>query len=247
MATPAHKSQLMDAEALKQWILRRLGAPFLKVELTADNLEDAVENARRWFVAKKGVTRFYTLPIQSGNDYDLLDDVDTVTDVVFTSSALDLTLVFSPFVLIDEKVPYDVFAAPSSGGLYSSLVQTLQYIDMGKRILSAEADWRQEGRKLYIMPASRPDYASNLLVEYKANSVTIEQLNERDHDLIKRFSLAQAKLDVGRVRSKYDTFSTAQGSSTMDGLTLLDEARTELEKLEEEISASAYPMPFMVG
>jgi hypothetical protein len=52
---------------------------------------------------------------------------------------------------------------------------------------------------------------------------------------------------VGRVRSKYDSFPTAQGTSIVDGPTLLDEARTEMELLEEEISLSGFPMMPVVG
>jgi hypothetical protein len=236
----------MDADALGQWILRRLGAPFLKVELTQDHLDDCVEDARRWFVAKKGVTKFYQTNVLDGvTEYILPSDVDTVTDLMFAGSSLDLSLVFSPFILIDDKVPYDVFAAPSSMGLYSSFTQTLMYIDMAKKVLSADEDWRHEGRKLYITP--RPKNATYMIVEYKANMVTIEHLGERDHDLIKRFALAKAKEIVGRVRSKYDSFPTAQGSAGLDGPTLLDEARTELELLEEEIALSGFPMMPVVG
>lgn len=246
MADPAYQSQLMDADALGQWILRRLGAPFLKVELTQDHLDDCIEDAKRWFVAKKGVTKFWQTPIPDGStEFVLPNDVDTVTDIMFPVNRMDLSLVFSPFILIDEKVPYDVFAAPSSMGLYSSFVQTLQYIETAKRVLSADTDWRQEGRKLYISPI--PQNATNLLVEYKANTVTIEQLTERDHDLIKRFALARAKQIVGRVRSKYDSFPTAQGTALADGNTLIDEARMEMELLEEEIALSGFPMMPVVG
>jgi len=237
---------LMDADAIGQWILRRLGAPFLKVELTQDHLDDALEDAKRWFAAKKGVTKLHQTPLSANVvEYVLPNDVDTVTDIMFTANPLDMSLVFSPFILIDDKVPYDVFAAPTSMGLYSSFTQTLQYIEMGKRILGAEQNWRQEGRKLYISP--RPSNATNLLVEYKANSVTVEHLNERDHDLVKRFALARAKAVVGRVRSKYDSFPTAQGTAGLDGPTLLDESRMEMEKLEEEIIDSAFPMMPMMG
>lgn len=246
MADLAYQSQLMDADAVAQWILRRLGAPFLKVELTQDHLDDALEDARRWFVAKKGVTKYWqTHASASVTEYILPNDADTVTNVMFSANPLDLSLVFSPFLLIDETIPYDVFAAPSSGGLYSSFTQTLQYIEMGKRILGVEEDWFQTGRKLNIVPRARNE--AYLIVEYKANTITVEQLSERDHDLVKRFALARAKNVVGRVRSKYDSFPTAQGTAGLDGPTLLDESRMELEKLEEEIIDSAFPMMPMMG
>jgi hypothetical protein len=242
----APNSGLMDEAALKQWILRRLGSPFLKVELTDDHLKDAIENARRWFSAKKGYKVQAIINIQAGQtEYDLPDSIDSVTDIAFPMPAMDISLVFAPFTMLDDKVPYDVFAAPNSGGLYSSLVQTLQYVETAKRILGAEPDWRQDGRKLYIFPI--PKYVAGMRVEGKAGTFTIEQLSERDHDILKRYALAWAKHDLGRVRSKYDSFPTAQGNATLDGDKLLEEARTEMEALDEELALSGFPMGFLVG
>jgi hypothetical protein len=242
----ASNSGLMDEAALKKWILRRLGAPFLKIELTDENLTDAVENARRWFAAKKGVQKTIGISVQAGQtEYELPDVVDTVEDIAFATPAMDISLVFSPFTLIDDKVPYDVFAAPHSIGLYSSYTQTLQYVEMAKRILGAEPDWRQEGRTLYVFPI--PKNSSMILINYKSSQITIEQLNQRDHDLLKRYALACAKEDVGRVRSKYSDFPTAQGAANLDGERLLEEAALAKEALDEELSLSSFPMGFMVG
>lgn len=239
-------ADLLNAEQLRKWILRRLGAPLLKVELTEDHLCDEVDDARHWFSAKKGVKRQALITFEYGKvDYALPDEVDTVLDVAFPVSPLDLSLVFSPFVMIDEKVPYDVFAAPSSAGIYSSFTQTLQYIEMAKRVLSAEADWRQEGRTLFVFPVPRT--SGQVLIDYKSNVFTIEQLNERDHDILKRYALAKAKEDLGRIRSKYDSYPTAQGTTSLDGERLLEEAQRDIEALDEEIALSAFPIPFLVG
>jgi hypothetical protein len=186
------------------------------------------------------------LPVQDGvTDYNLPDDVDTVTDVIFTVAPFDFSLIFNPFGLLDDQVPYDVFAAPGSAGLYSTLTQVRQYTEMAKRVLGAEPDWNQYNRTLNIFPL--PKHTANVLVEYKTNTFDIQQLNERDHDLVKRYALAWTKKMVGRIRSKYDSFPTAQGSANLDGITLLDEAREEIEKLEEEIFDSAMPIHFIAG
>ena len=241
-----HNSQLMDEAQLKEWILRQMGAPLIKVEVTKEHLCDSVENAMRWFVAKKGMVKYVVIRVQDGRtDYCLPDDVDTVLDVVFSVNPMDISLIFSPFIVQDENVPYDVFAAPQSAGLYSSFVQSLQYVETAKRILGAEPDWRQENRTLHIFPL--PKNASAVIVEYKTNTFDINQLNERDHDLVKRYALAWTKRTVGRIRSKYDGFPSAQGQAQLDGRELLEESREEMSELEEEIAASAMPMHFIAG
>lgn len=241
----AHVSLMTEAE-LKDWILRRLGAPFLKVELTQGHLDDIVEESLRWFSAKKGLVKLSLLTTQAGvTEYDLPHDADMILNVNFSLSPLDIAMVYEPYLLEGDSLPFDVFASPESGGLYSSLVQSLQYIETAKRVLGGEPEWRQIGRKLRIWPA--PKQGSSVMLEYKSNHITLQDLSERDHDLIKRFALAQAKEDVARVRSKYDSYPTAQGSVSLDGDRLFDEAQREKEKLEEEIFDSAMPMAFITG
>ncbi len=236
----------MDEAQLKQWILRRLGAPFWKIELSEDHLNDAVEFSRRWFSAKKGVKQLTYLPQYTNVPvYELPDTVDIVLDVSFQVNPMDISLVFSPYILQDEKVPYDVFAAPSAAGIYSSYTQTIQYIEMAKRILNAEPDWRQEGRVLYVFPVPKRD--GYMAVESKTHNFTIEHLQERDHDLVKRYALAKAKLDLVETRGKYSEFPGAQGPTNLNWPRLLEEANKEIELLEKEISQSAYPMGFMHG
>lgn len=235
-----------NTEELKQWILRRLGAPFLKVELCEDHLDDEVKQALQWFAAKKGMVKQMVIPVNSGQtEYPLPDEVDTVLDVAFPVPPMDISMIFSPFILVDEKVPYDVFAAPSSVGLYSSFTQTLQYIEVAKRILGAESEWLQKDRVLHLWPLPKDQAA--VIIDYKPCFVYLDQLNARDYDIVKRYALAEAKLDLGRIRSKYAEYPTAHGTTTLDGERLLEEATSEIEALNEELAQSAYAMGFVTG
>ena len=144
----------MNEEALANWILRRLGGGRLRLELTQDHVCDAIEDARRWFAARKGVKRARLLTITaSQNNYTLPDDVDTVLSCEREATSTDLTLIFTPYSVIDDRVPSDVFGSASSGGLYSMYVQLMQYTEMARQIVSAEPDWRQEDRTLWLFPA----------------------------------------------------------------------------------------------
>jgi len=236
---------MTEAELCK-WMLRRLGAPLVKVEVTQAMLQDAIDYARHWFAAKKGVKKQMIMPMMSGQvEYNLPDIVDTVLDVAFPVAPMDISMVFSPFILLDDKVPYDVFAAPQSAGLYSSFTQTLQYIETAKRILGAEPDWRQEGRKLYIFPIPKND--AGLWIDFKSNNFTVEQLNERDHDLVKRYALAKLKLDLAEVRGKHGENPGAAGNISLNAANLQQTAMAELEKLDQEIILSGFPMGFLKG
>lgn len=237
---------LLNDDQLCQWILRRLGAPIVKVELTQEHLDDALNNARQWFAGHKGLVRYWQTYTSGGqNEFALPADAITVTDVVFTSAKIDLTLLAVPWLLPDQQIPYNIFATPGSGGFYSNYAQMQQTIETSKRILGIEQDWRQEGRTLYIFPT--PTSSHPLLVQYTTHDITIADLTDRDHELIKKWSLACAKEDLGRIRSKYGEMPGANGSANLDGATLLEEARNEKEKLEEEIDQLGYPMGVLIG
>jgi len=246
VCAPAYQ-QLMNEEALRQWILRRLGGLVQKVELCEEHVDDAIEQARRWFAAKKGVKKIFAIAgLPNVVEYTLDCEIDVVLEVAFAESKNDLSLVYSPFTLPDEAIPYSVFATGGvSGGIYSDYVQTLQYVEMAKRILSADLDWRQEGRKLMISPP--PSVSKAILLEAKVHTVQIEMLSERDHDLLKRYALACAREDLSWIRGKFDSYPGAQGTVQLDAAVLLQNAQDAKEKLEEEIAGSAGPMGFVSG
>lgn len=240
---------LMNEAEMRQWVLRRLGAPLHKVELCEEHVTDAVEQARRWFSAKKGQKKqVYVSVLSSKVEYDLdaIDpQIDTILDVAFTQQKLDLSLIFSPFTLLEEKIPYDVFASGASGGLYSSYLQSLQYIEMAKRILGADFEWRQDQRTLRISPI--PGDARSIIMDVKLHCVKVEDLNERDHDLVKRYALAKAREDLMWILGKYGEFPGAQGTVSLNYAILQEQIQAELEKLEEEIFLSAGPSGFLTG
>lgn len=239
-------NKLMNREELQEWILRRLGAPVWKIELCEQHVVDAIETSVRWFAAKKGVQKLFSEDIVSSQvEYELDCEIDKVLDVAVAQQKLDLSLIFSPFTLLEEKIPYDVFASGGSAGLYSSYVQSLQYIEMAKRILSAEFEWTQVGRSLFIAPP--PADARQMIIWAKINFTQIEELEERDHDLVKRYALAMAMRDIAWIRGKYGDYPGAQGTVTLNWDRQLDWADQEIERLEEEIFNSAYPMGFATG
>lgn len=241
---------LMNEEALKAWILRMLGHPTLQVELTDPHLADAVESARRWFAVEKGVDKKAIVPIVGGVvEYSLPADCVGVMNVVFPLAPFDLSLIYSPFMVADEKIPYDVFASSAMGGLYSTFTQNLQYIEMAKRVLGAEPDFNVDidNMKVVISPMPKVGGGGAFVLEYRSNNFSLETLNEVDHSLVKGYALACAKWTLGRIRSKYDSMAVAGGAVQMDGAVLIAEAKEEIEKLEVKIVGKQGPMVFSVA
>jgi hypothetical protein len=255
--SPSDKS---DADDLGLWILRRLGAPLLKIELTEEHIMDAVAQGLRWFAAKKGFIKVYNLQLQPGvSEYCLPSDIDVVTEVIFPFSNYDMSPNASPWAWAwpneNMMVPYGYgygnagggAVGGETGGYLSSVQQVLQYTETARRIVGADPEWRQEHNKLFILPTRLAPTTPKALVYYTSNTFNLTDLKQRDFDLVRRYALAMAKRDLGRIRSKYDQYPTAQGSTGLDGATLLGEADNEVAILDEEIGQSAMPIGFMVG
>lgn len=218
------------------------------MELDPGHLSDAVNEARRWFSVKKGVEKSTILALLPGQaEYDLPDDCDAVIDCSVQTGLLDIAQVFQPNLLAGELVPYDIFASSAAtGGFYSSLVQIMQSNETARRVIGAEFNWLIRPDRKIIFSGSRWG-AAHVFVEYKAPVGNIEQLSERDHDLIKRYALAWARHMLGTIRSKYDSVPGAQGPARMDGPELKAEAKEDIERLNEEIINTAMPMPIVTG
>lgn len=254
MSTPP----LMEKSDLFIWIARRLGAPIFAVELSECHYQDALDSAYRWFTAKKGYKKTKRVPLLAGvNEYDIPDDVLEIIDVTFPSGKYDqLYGNFIPYILPENTLPIgSLYAYPYvTGGTYSLLVQNMQYREMALRITGNEPDWRQYDRKLTVYPVPGTGYGdSNTVVGemewlYKTNIFALNQLTERDHDLIKRYCLAFAKRDLGTIRTRYGNLPGANGQPVIqNGSQLLQEAEVEFQKLESEIQLSGFPMGFITG
>lgn len=239
---------LLTAAELQQWILVQLGAPVIIVELAEVHLRECVEQAVRWFAAKKGFVRELDVDILANvQEYTLPDDVDQILSVAFTESALDLSLTIAPgFFLPDQQIPYHALAAPQSAGLYSSFTQSLQYIETAKRVLGIELDWEYDpGRRMFrVFPS--PKASGKAVLRYKSRGFTVEQLGERDHEMVKRYALAKAKGILGLIRGKREAIG-ATGAIRLDGAELLSAAEKEIERLDEEILKSGMPMGILTG
>ncbi len=244
---------LLLKEELVQWLTRRLGEPYNKCELTQDHYDDALESALRWFTAKKGLKKTKQVQILAGvNAYDIPDDVDTIIDVTFPTTVGDFSYIYNFGMFPGQSIPANGLTSFGSNSIFSTFVQNIQYIEMAKRIMGTEPDWRQEDRILYIFPIPGNTIDGSIITgtmwwQYKSNDVVLGKLNERDHDLVKRYCLAFCKRDLGMIRDRFGVYPGAQGMVPSDGKRLLQEAEQEFQQIFAEIELSGFPMGFITG
>ena len=254
MADPCTK------DAALGWLARQLGCGSVNIELTEAHLEDAFDDAVRWWVGRRGLKRYAVQTVSSGaQEYTMPVDCDMVLEVWFPGVQLDIIAAVNPYAFIDvDQLPvaYQSITGVPGGSFYGTFMQILQHAETARRVVSSEVAWEYEKdtNLLRIFPKNHSSgtvvarYVSNRLTSETEGDEFCSKILVRDRDIILRYARARAKEMLGRIRGKYtDGWPGAGGKVMMDGDTLLVESQAEIEQLNEEVMGLSDPVPFLTG
>jgi hypothetical protein len=241
----------MRIQEFKTWCRRKLGQDGdcgAKVELTDNQIEQALEDAKEWFNAFVGLYREATVMLSAGiSEYDLhtvSPAIDEITKVWFPQrgTEIDFSVLYPGFLDI-EGIPYR--GSGYWGGIYpqTTVVQTLQTMESMAKILSADLDWEfyrdnmtdPVTRLLRVMSA--PKQGGTAVYRYRVDpkDIKLEHYDARHLWLVREWALAEAKYTLGRIRGKFSSLPAAGGERTLDGDALISEAREDKEKIEAKV------------
>ena len=224
----------LTEDEIKAYVLRRLGSGIIDVELTDLQQNDVIVDTKRWFAFRLGQKRILQIPLTTATNVYVLDpDVIEVLRVFLPTSHF-------PAVDTDDfsytySLLFGQWRSPGASPMpYSDLVQRLQYLNMSKKIFSADREWdyNKDTHELLIMP--RPSIVGNMLVEIWTQNIDTRDLGPEDENLFLRYALAQAKEFLGEIRNKWDSIPMVGGDKGMNGEKLLEEAKEAKEQLEKD-------------
>ena len=221
-------------EEVKAYVVRRLGGGVIDVELTPLHLQDVIDDTRRWFGFRVGQKRVIQIPLTTAtNVYILEPDVTEVLNVYLPTAHF-------PAVDTDDfsytySLLFGQWRSPGASPMpYSDLIQRLQYLNVSKKIFSADREWTydRDTHELLIMP--RPSIVGNMLVNVWTRAVDTRNFSPEDEDLFLRYALAQAREYLGEIRSKWDSMPMVGGDRGLNGEKLLEQAKADKEQLEKD-------------
>lgn len=253
-----------------EWGPRELGCGVTIIELTIKHVEDAFDDAVRWWVGRRGLKKHAVAQTFQGTQtYTAPDDCDEVLEVWFPGVQFDVIAAIEPYAFIDvDMLPaaYQSLTGIPGGSFYGTISQIIAHAETARRIISSEPAWRYfksdlAGTPNQIMIFPRNRIGGVMIIRYISDALVSDDpplpattpinqfriLRVRDRDIILKYYLATLKQKLGRVRSKYSEWPSAGGSKTLDGDTLLAEAQTELAELKEEIMGLSDGVPFLTG
>ena len=247
MAAPQSETEI------KGFISRTLGAPTVAVELTDDQYDDAISEAKFWFMGLIGQMKNKVLTVQpDGGAFDVADDCLSVVECYFDIQRAGLFDQFSWAGVELNPLGFGMYGAYGSygtiGGGYSDIVQSMQYLEQARRILSADRDWEwdYQAKKLRIYPTSG-DIGTNVFVVYMVDEMDLSKVRPYEYRLIRKYALAEAMTTLGNVRSKYADGPSATGSITLNGSDLIANADMIRDTVREQILALRPPANFFTG
>lgn len=251
----------MKLQEFKVWARRKLGQDDscgVKVELTDNQLAQALEDSIEWFNAFVGLHKESSLTFVSDQtEYDLsavTPHIEQVVKVWFPRRAteIDFSVLYPGFLDI-EGIPYGFGTLWGMGYPQTTVVQTLQALESNGKFLSADLDWEFYSdnttvpvtRKLRIMPAPKESGTAIYLYRIDPKDIKLEHYDARYLWIIREWALAEAKYTLGRIRGKYSGGLPAAGGDRMlDGDALIAEAREDKDRLEEKVlDFQGPPMP----
>jgi hypothetical protein len=249
---PLHPVPRLTERDVIERTRRYFGHPLVVVEATEETYADCLEETKEWFIDNWGMMRFRVFNLAPGiREIKMTDDVRQVQEISFEGIRLP-PLVFErdfPFFAnqVNGASPGGVmFSYPT--GLYSGIVQQLQWIEQLKRIFSAESDWEYDPiTRVLRLFGGGPTGENRMMVEYVSNAMQIEELFGEALNTFQRYFRAEVGERLGQIRSKYDAIPVAGGTATLNGGAMLDWAREEKEKLTEWAHNRNYPYRFLTG
>jgi len=234
-------------EQFKQYCLRALGEPLLKVNVSRDQIEDRIDDALRMFLdyhfegveEKWGVYMFTDADIEAGY-IAMPDSVATIVRVSplnglngGTSNAffdVQYQLLQSDF--LNRTGVFSV-----NGGL-SHFQMTRHYLDMLQDILSPEVSfqWNQKTRRLYIQRDLAK--AEGVILHYYTtldytNQDAIESKTLWSDRWLTKYATALIKKQWGENLSKFT--GPLPGGIVVNGDRIISEAQADIDKLEADL------------
>ena len=234
-------------------IMLRLGATGVSVELTPAALEEAVRSALARYRqrSENAVEEGYIfLELQEGKqDYVLPKDVVEVRDIYRRGLGLDNGgTSFDPFSASFTNLYLSDIARQGGASTYEFFTQWQETLGtlFGEHIMYT---WKPTSKQLKLIRKIK-DSETLLLWVYTQRSDEDLISDIYGQDWILRYSTAMAKMILGEIRGKFSTIVGPQGGTTLNGDKLKDEAKAEIELLEQEIvnySDGQMPPGFIIG
>jgi len=240
---------IRNREQLKSYILRKMGSDLIVVEITDAQLDDCINDATEIFSKYANISQdFLLLNLDlyvQGQGIQLPNNVLGLFSIEQSGIGQmgNANQIFS--------IKHMMFGAdaliPRGNSAWVGYEVAMQYVDFIKYMTGKgydfEYNYYTKMLKLFPDPKTEVDHGYIII---GVNTIR-EEDNMMGEDWVKKYALAQAKILVGTVRSKYGNVQLLGGGNVV-GEDLKTEGKEEAKELMEILQKSESPcFGFFVG
>lgn len=235
---------------LRNRIARDLGYPLIKIELTSDQIDDAIDDASDKFIkytaGNATEEQYFAVILSSGTAiYDLPEGVITVIDYSEDSSSWGgVNQLFTVENYLYHLGYIDPFGMMGRSGFISYHL-ALNFLDSYSRYLTNKYIYRyySETNQIQVHPTPSKSGEFVLIRSYMLQGSTFSSWTKNnfykwvyDQEWVRKYATALAKEKMGYIRRKFENFqSIGNVGISLDGQSLIDEAREDKESLDEDL------------
>jgi len=239
-------------DELVEKIKRRLGHPVVKVELDdatiIDHINYTVQKWKKWAVGAATTEKYFTLPLSAGQTmYDLPDDVVEVINYS-TEQAGSINTLFTIENYLYNQGLYDFIT--HTQGEYSILSYHIarNFLEDLRKYIPDAYNFRYHRYTNQIEINPPPPSGGTMTIQgtnWNSPGIILVRAYVLESDVARNlydevwvydYATALSKKTLGLIRRKFEGFtSIGNVGITMDGSSLISEADTEIERLEEQL------------
>ena len=274
----SHTTRISGRQQLVDYCLRRLGAPVIEINVDGSQIEDRLDDALQLFsefhfdgvervflkyqMTQEDINNGYVVMKSTNSGFRSADRNIAATEEGVTENVPmeDLiTSVVRVFQLRNTSIGmFDIRYQYALNELYSFGSFDLQHYAMIQQYLSLLSDILTPEKELeFSRVTNKLTFPMTLRQEFNAGDYLVIEcfrvLDPRIYPeiysdrLLKRYMTALIKRQWGENLSKFEGV-TLPGGVTFNGRRMIDEAQTEIDKIEEQIiNEFELPPNFMVG
>lgn len=243
---------LSSYEDLAGYVLRRLGAPVINVEVEDQQLRDRINDAILYYTERHfdGATE-RVIRVDFTEADEATQSFPLPQDVVNINSIFELSQSGSSSSEEFERLNYlisqsEFFRISTTNGVGHDLKNyhvTMEYLALLKRYFNRPINFRVDRINGLVRVPSHKILADNFIVMTAIVARTPDNSpNLFDEKWIKDYTTQLVKRQWGENLKKYDGVQMA-GGVTVQGQRIWDEAQAEIDKLEDSFSIK-YQLPY---
>jgi len=239
-------------EELRERIRRDLGYPYVKVEVSNDQIDDSIDYASHkyseWATGNANEEVFFTIPLSAGQSYyDLPEGVIEILDYseeAGYSGGVNQLFTVENYLYQLGYIPHDL---GQSYGNFISYHLALDFLSQMKRYMTNRYTYRyhKDFNQIQVIPPPSNTLTTEfvLLRTYMLRGAAHPDWTKDkyyqwlyDQSWVRKYAKELTKEKLGHVRRKFNQFDSIGNSGIkLDGEQLVQEAKEKLENLDEEL------------